>query len=85
MKTDPTSNISGAAGTPLSYGTIHTKRQGGPRDQVSANPENAISDTFETSDREADGRRRHLEPPKSTLEAGPPPPRASGERLDLTG
>lgn len=85
MKTDPTASISGAAGTPLSYGTIQSKRNTVPRDHSNVKPKNAIADTLETSDRDAEGGRRQASMPDSKSENGPANPPSPGDRLDLIG
>lgn len=56
MKTNATSGISGTAGTPLSHQAIQSGRDAIRRGPSRIKNE-AISDTLETSDREADGRR----------------------------
>ena len=57
MKTDITSGISGAAGTPLSHQAIQSGRDSGKTVAGKLKASEAISDTLETTDREADGRR----------------------------
>ena len=57
MKTDITTGISGAAGTPLSHQAIQSGRDSGKPIVGKAKSSEAISDTLETTDREADGRR----------------------------
>lgn len=57
MKTDITSGISGAAGTPLSHQAIQSGRDSGKTIAGKLKASDAISDTLETTDREADGRR----------------------------
>ena len=83
MKTDPTAGISGAAGTPLSHQAI----DGGQRSTTPINsktkPPVAISDTVETSDRDADGRQqagRDQDQPEANQVA-----HDTDHRLDLTG
>jgi len=57
MKTDITTGISGAAGTPLSHQAIQSGRDTGKNIAGKLKSSDAISDTLETTDREADGRR----------------------------
>ena len=57
MKTDITTGISGAAGTPLSHQAIQSGRDSGKPIAGKVKSSEAISDTLETTDREADGRR----------------------------
>lgn len=60
MKTDITTGISGAAGTPLAHQTIQSGRDAGKQISTNSKSSDAISDTLETSDREADGRRTRV-------------------------
>ena len=53
MKTDPTAGI---AGTPLSQQAIESGNRSASQLNLKTNQSTAISDTVETSDREADGR-----------------------------
>ena len=57
MKTDITTGISGAAGTPLSHQAIQSGRDSSKSIAGKLKSSDAISDTLETTDREADGRR----------------------------
>lgn len=57
MKTDITTGISGAAGTPLSHQAIQSGRDSGKTMAGKLKASEAISDTLETTDREADGRQ----------------------------
>ena len=57
MKTDITTGISGAAGTPLAHQTIQSGRDAQKQVSSHLKSNDAISDTLETTDREADGRR----------------------------
>ena len=56
MKSDATSGISGAAGTPLARQAIQSGRDSINRNAKLKRSE-AISDTLETSDRDGDGRQ----------------------------
>ncbi len=55
MKTDPTTGISGAAGMPLSYEAIQSERQFSHLAKLATKSTDSISDTLETTDRDADG------------------------------
>lgn len=57
MKTDITTGISGAAGTPLSHQAIQSGRDSGKNVVGKLKASDSISDTLETTDREADGRQ----------------------------
>lgn len=83
MKTDPTQKISPAAGTPLSQTAIEFGRNGLQRMNARPKPADTISDTLETSDREADGRQPLQSP--SIPSPDNRPSESTGERLDLTG
>ena len=85
MKTDPTASIAGTAGTPLSHQAIESGNRMASHPNLKTNRSDAISDTVETSDREADGR---LEQPaqkkaSSGTEPSDPTQPENGERLDL--
>lgn len=87
MKTDPTAKISGAAGTPLSHAAIEFGRHDAQRFVARAKSKDTISDTLETTDREADGRRpmeSDVSPPSRPHESHDPQV-ATGDQLDLTG
>ena len=89
MKTDPTSNVSGVAGMPLSYEAIRSGRDMSARNTANSKSNDAISDTLETSDREADGRQAWGN--KSTMEGQSPNTARengsddSGNILDIAG
>ena len=57
MKTDPTASVSGAAGMPLAYEAVESRRNLATNANLNAKPKDAISDTLETTDREGDGRQ----------------------------
>jgi hypothetical protein len=85
MRTDPTPQVTAAAGTPLSHTAIESGRHFSQRTLVHAKPAETISDTLETSDRDADGRYPHSPEPAEPV--GPSetnPPQATGDNLDLT-
>ena len=86
MKTDPTPQITGAAGTALSHAAIEFGRNSSQR--TNANPKRAdtISDTLETSARDVDGRQP-LNANQSEAEAQIESNReeeSTGGHLDLT-
>ncbi|MFK7766013.1 MAG: hypothetical protein AB8B55_02140 [Mariniblastus sp.] len=83
MKTDPTTGVSGAAGTPLSYEAIQAGRDTATRASNQSKTKSGISDTLETSDREADGRQ--LVAPERDQVTDAQPLDAPGDLLDLTG
>lgn len=85
MKTDITTGISGAAGTPLSHQAIQSGRDSGKRIAGKLKSSDAISDTLETTDREADGRRTLV---IQTENSNPQPEDAQPEEtggIDLIG
>lgn len=57
MKTDITTGISGAAATPLAHQTIQSGRDAERKVAGKSKSSDAISDSLETTDREANGRR----------------------------
>ncbi len=83
MKTNPTQGVSGAAGMALSYEAIQTGRDTATRGSNHSKAQTGISDTLETSDREADGRQ--VVSPERTLQPDAKPLDATGDHLDLTG
>lgn len=84
MKTDATSGITGTAGTPLSHQAIQSGRDAIKQNPSSIKSNEAISDTLETSDREADGRqtirieRNNIDLPNETSDV-------ESDGLDLIG
>lgn len=86
MKTDRTAGITGIAGTPLSHQAIESGNQTTGQPSLKTKPTTAISDTVETSDRDANGRLNdgsHDSSPNHKQPSGCPDPQ-QGDRLDLT-
>ena len=85
MKTDITTGISGAAGTPLAHQTIQSGRDAQKQVSTNLKASDAISDTLETTDREADGRRNLvIEVGSQNQPADDPQPEEKGG-IDLVG
>lgn len=84
MKTDPTAGIAGIAGTPLSHQAIESGNGSATNRNFKTKPSTAISDTLETSDRDANGRLDQQAAPGTTRDE---PANSSdlenGDRLDL--
>ena len=85
MKTDPTAGIAGIAGTPLSHQAIESGNRAVSHPNLKTNQPDAISDTVETSDREADGRLNLPAPHQDATghERSNLTNPENGERLDL--
>ena len=83
MDTGPTPITPGCAGTPLSHQATESRRNAtGEVASVRAKPDDTISDTLETTDRESDGRQpmiRHENPPRDHDRPD------QGSLLDLSG
>jgi len=85
MKTDITTGISGAAGTPLSHQAIQSGRDSSKNIAGKLKSSDAISDTLETTDREADGRRTLVIQTENTNnQSNDVPPEETGG-IDLIG
>ena len=84
MKTDITTGISGAAGTPLAHQTIQSGRDAQKQVSTNLKASDAISDTLETTDRESDGRRNLVIKTENSIQASESQPDESGG-LDLLG
>ncbi len=84
MKMDPTAGISGTAGTPLSHQAIDLGQKSAAHVSGKKHTSDAISDTLETSDREADGRQG-VAPDQSPRSSDKQEENETGSRLDLTG
>ena len=82
MKTDATSGISGAAGTPLSHQATQSGRDIIKKNSSPLESSEAISDTLETTDREGDGRQP-LQQKLNSTQAEPNSENTPG--LDVTG
>ena len=85
MKTDPTASIAGTAGTPLSHQAIESGNRMASHPNLKTNRSDAISDTVETSDRDADGRleQSHKQPDLTSDKPSNSTEPENGERLDL--
>jgi hypothetical protein len=85
MKTDPTAGIAGIAGTPLSHQAIESGNGAAANRNLKTKHSTAISDTLETSDRDADGRLDNQSAAKNSPQSEPanPPELENGDRLDL--
>lgn len=85
MKTDPTAGIAGIAGTPLSHQAIESGNRAASNRNLKTNRSTAISDTVETSDRDADGRLDEQSPTTDATRTEPAelPDLENGDRLDL--
>ena len=86
MKTDPTPQVTGAAGTPLSHAAIEHGRNFSQRSVARSKPADTIADTLETSDREADGRQPLVDSRSRPPVASVPKPsqETTGDNLDMT-
>ena len=82
MKTDPTAGIAGIAGTPLSHQAIESGNRTAAQASLKSKRSTAISDTVETSDREADGSEIFQQ---TTDGSNQDNETTSGDLLDLTG
>lgn len=85
MKTDPTTGIGGVAGTPLSHQAIASGNSSAAKRNLKSKRSTAISDTVETSDREADGRLDQQTTAKNTMRSQSTDASdvENGDRLDL--
>ncbi len=84
MKTDPTAGIAGVAGTPLSHQAIESGSRSAANIRLKSKHSTAISDTVETSDREADGRLSQDSPQTNSDSHKATDDSGTGDRLDLT-
>ena len=85
MKTDPAKNISATVGVPLSQAALHSNRTNSAPQGKVVKPKEGISDTLETSDREANGRTEYIVNSQSSRKTNNSEQNEPTKRLDLLG